>query len=235
MRRTGTFSFLVSVGVHALLFGAIVLCMGEMKSTAPKIHLVYGEHGSEDVGVSIVATGAQNPPQIQVEPQVLSGEATNAMDAQLMGGSVSSLPDVASRLATPLLITADGGGSSIVPGGESSLAPKFHFSAPSFPSNESASLSGRSGASSGTDVAVIPQPIYPKESRRRGEQGTVLLEVEIKPDGSIGEIRIVQNPGHERLVSAAIEAIRKARIEPAVEDGRPIASTVRVPFNFVLR
>jgi hypothetical protein len=41
--------------------------------------------------------------------------------------------------------------------------------------------------------------------------------------------------GHERLVLAAIDAIKRARIDPAREDGRPIASTVRVPFNFVLR
>jgi TonB family protein len=62
-----------------------------------------------------------------------------------------------------------------------------------------------------------------------------LLEVEIRSDGSIGAIKIIQHPGHERLVTAAIEAIKKARIDPAVEDGKPIASTVRVPFNFVLR
>ena len=84
-------------------------------------------------------------------------------------------------------------------------------------------------------MASIPQPIYPKESRRLGEQGKVLLEVEIKSDGSIGEIKVLEHPGHERLVKAAIEAIKKARIEPALEDGKPIASTVRVPFNFVLR
>ncbi len=63
----------------------------------------------------------------------------------------------------------------------------------------------------------------------------MLLEVEVKADGSIGEIKILQHPGHERLVSAAIEAIKRARIDPATEGGKPIASTVRVPFNFVLR
>jgi len=49
----------------------------------------------------------------------------------------------------------------------------------------------------------------------------VLLEVEIKSDGSIGEIKILQHPGHERLVTAAIEAIKKARIEPAVKMAGP--------------
>ena len=63
----------------------------------------------------------------------------------------------------------------------------------------------------------------------------MVLEVEVKADGSIGEIKIIEHPGHELLISAAIDAIKRARIEPAREDGRPIASTVRVPFNFVLR
>jgi len=235
MRRTGTFSFFVSLGIHGMLLAAVVFCIAEKNSTPPRIHLVYGEVGGEGSPAPIWAPGAETPPQNQVEQAAPSDASTDVLDAQLMGGTSSALRDAASQLATPLLMTADGGGGAIGPGGESSPSPKFHLSAPSFPSNDSAGSSGRSGTTSGTDVASIPQPIYPKESRQRGEQGTVLLEVEIKSDGSIGEIKIIQHPGHERLVTAAIEAIRKARIDPAVEDGKPIASTVRVPFNFVLR
>jgi TonB family protein len=235
MRRTGTFSLLASLGIHAMLLGAVVLCIGQTGSTPPKIHLVYGEVGSEESRGEIWAPGAQNPPQIQVQGEASSGNSTEAMDAELMGGSVSALGDAASQLATPLLMTADGGDGGIGSGGEAPVVPKFHYSAPGFASEDAEGSSGRAGASSGTDVASIPRPIYPKESRKRGEQGTVLLEVVIGSDGSIGEIKIIQHPGHERLVSAAIEAIRKARIEPAIEDGKAIASVVRVPFNFVLR
>ena len=45
----------------------------------------------------------------------------------------------------------------------------------------------------------------------------MLLEVEVKADGSIGEIKILQHPGHERLIAAAIDAIKRARIDPATE------------------
>jgi TonB family protein len=234
MRNSGRISLVISLGVHALLLGAVVLCIGETNSTPPRIHLVYGEVGSENSGAKIWAPGAKNPPEIQAEQIAPSGASTDAMDAQLMGGLVSSLRDAASQVATPLLMTADGTGAPMF-GGESSPSPKFRFSPPTLPSSDPASASGRSGTTSGTDVASIPQPIYPKESRRLGEQGTVLLEVEIKSDGSIGEIKILQHPGHERLVNAAIDAIKKARIDPAIEDGKPIASMVRVPFNFVLR
>jgi TonB family protein len=235
IRKTGTTSLLVSLGVHGVLLAGVVLCIGETTSTPPRIHLVYGEVGSESSRGEIWKAGAEKPPQIQVEQQAPPGSLTDAMDAQLMGGAVSKLGDSAGSVATPLLMTADGAGGAIF-GSDASVTPKFSFKAPSFPSSDSANASsGRAGASSGTDVASIPQPIYPKESRQRGEQGTVLLEVEIKSDGSIGHIKVLEHPGHERLVNAAIEAIKKARIEPALEDGRPIASTVRVPFNFVLR
>src|SRR5439155_12313588 len=101
-----------------------------------------------------------------------------------------------------VLLTADGAGGAVFGSGSAEATPKFHFSAPGFPSAgaqaSEGSSSGRTGTATGTDVASIPQPIYPKESRRRGEQGKVLLEVEVKADGTIGEIKILEHPGHVR-------------------------------------
>ncbi len=236
MRRSGTVSLVISLGVHGALLGAVVLFGVRAAFSPPKIHLVYGEVGAESSRGEIWKAGEENAPVVAVEQEAPAGNPLEAMDAQLMGGSVSKLGDAASQVATPLLMTADGAGGAGFGTQSPAVVPKFHYSAPSFATSDAAgNASGRAGAASGTDVAAIPQPIYPKESRRLGEQGKVLLEVEIRSDGSIGEVKVIEHPGHERLVNAAIEAIKKARIEPAVEDGRPIASTVRVPFNFVLR
>jgi TonB family protein len=235
MRRTGTFSLVVSIGVHGVLLAVVMLCAARVVFSPPNVHLVYGEVGSESSRGEIWKAGEENPPQNQVREEVPSGALTDALDAELMGGTPSKLGDAASQLATPLLLTADGAGGGGFGVENPAPVPRFHYSAPSFASNDAASGAGRAGVASGTDVTSIPQPIYPKESRRKGEQGTVLLEVVIKSDGSIGDIKVIEHPGHERLVNAAIEALRKARIEPALEDGKPIASTVRVPFNFVLR
>ncbi|HEV8292310.1 MAG TPA: hypothetical protein VGP94_10315, partial [Tepidisphaeraceae bacterium] len=95
MRRTGTISLAVSIGIHAMLLGAVVLCIGESRSTPPRIHLVYGEVGSEDSGAQIWAPGAENPPEVQVQAAMPSGDVTKAMDEQLMGEPVSSLRDAA--------------------------------------------------------------------------------------------------------------------------------------------
>lgn len=235
MRRTGTISLVVSIGAHALLLGVVVLFGVRAAFSPPRVHLVYGEVGAESSRGEIWKAGEENAPVLSVSEPESSGVNTESLDAQLMGGSVSKLGDAASPLATPLLMTADGTGGAGFGTESPGAVPRFHYSAPSFAAGDAGSSASQAGAASGTDVASIPQPIYPKESRQRGEQGKVLLEVQILSDGSIGQIKVLEHPGHERLVNAAIEAIKKARIEPALEDGRPIASMVRVPFNFVLR
>src|SRR6185436_3617749 len=110
MKRTGTISLVVSIGVHALLLAAVMLCVAETKWTAPRIHLVYGEVGSESSRGEIWKAGEESPPQNQVREEMPSGASTDALDAQLIGGTSSALRDAASHLATPLLLTADGAG-----------------------------------------------------------------------------------------------------------------------------
>jgi len=91
MRSSGRISFLISLGIHALLIGAIFLCIGETNSTPPRIHLVYGEHGSESSPAMISAPGEANPPAIQVQATAASSSLTDALDAELIGGSFDSL------------------------------------------------------------------------------------------------------------------------------------------------
>lgn len=75
-------------------------------------------------------------------------------------------------------------------------------------------------------------PRYPIESRRRREQGTVILELVLGTDGKVSEIRVAQSSGHSRLDAAAIGAVRKWRWSPTVRDGTPVLvrGTVEIPF-----
>ena len=90
------------------------------------------------------------------------------------------------------------------------------------------------GTSNGYDSRGIPIPDYPAESRRRGEQGLVVLEAEILPDGTTGNITLVTDPGCPRLIDSAIAALRDATFEPATMDGAPVKGRIKVPFRFVL-
>jgi len=77
-------------------------------------------------------------------------------------------------------------------------------------------------------------PTYPTLSRRRAEQGLVILDVEVLTSGRAGEIRILEHPGHRRLVDAAIDAVRAAAFTPAMRHGEPVTSWLETPVRFVL-
>lgn len=79
-----------------------------------------------------------------------------------------------------------------------------------------------------------PAPAYPRLSRRLREQGVVLLEVLIMPNGSVGDIRIQQSSGYSRLDETALEAVQQWRYEPARRGSEAIAYWYLQPVDFSL-
>lgn len=96
-------------------------------------------------------------------------------------------------------------------------------------------LTGRPGVPAGIKGGKLPRPVYPDVSRRRGEQGTVVVEVDVRADGRVDAVRVVNDAGYPRLAEAAVAAMRGAEFTPATEDGRPVPCTVPIPFRFMLR
>ncbi len=80
-----------------------------------------------------------------------------------------------------------------------------------------------------------PAPVYPPASRRRGEEGTVLLELWVGADGSVSEVSIKRSSGFVRLDRAAREAVRRWRYIPARQGNRPIEYRYLQPITFGLR
>jgi len=89
---------------------------------------------------------------------------------------------------------------------------------------------GQAGIPAGTPDPTLPAPVYPEESRRRGEQGLVKLAVKITADGSVGSINVVSEPPYPRLTRSAIDAVRQAHFDRAYG-----GATLVVPYNFVLQ
>ncbi|OQX11302.1 MAG: hypothetical protein BWK76_19305 [Desulfobulbaceae bacterium A2] len=77
-------------------------------------------------------------------------------------------------------------------------------------------------------------PSYPQLSRRRGEEGTVLVQVELDEEGRVREARVVQGSGWERLDEAALFAVRQWRCQPPRREGRPARAVALQPFHFKL-
>jgi periplasmic protein TonB len=79
---------------------------------------------------------------------------------------------------------------------------------------------------------TIVAPKYPIESRRKREQGTVVLAVTLDPDGTVADLALAKSSGFERLDKAALEAVRRWRWSSTVRDGVAVAvkGTVDIPF-----
>jgi TonB family protein len=57
------------------------------------------------------------------------------------------------------------------------------------------------------------QPAYPELARKMQISGTVKIEVTVSPNGTVKEARVVG--GHPVLATAALDAAKKWRFEPA--------------------
>jgi periplasmic protein TonB len=80
-----------------------------------------------------------------------------------------------------------------------------------------------------------PKPPYPIAARRLGQQGVVMLEVVVRPDGQAGAVRVRKSSGHPMLDDSAVETVRaRWRFIPAKRNGEPIEATVTFPIRFQL-
>ncbi|WP_197061135.1 energy transducer TonB [Colwellia psychrerythraea] len=79
-----------------------------------------------------------------------------------------------------------------------------------------------------------PNPIYPRLSRRLHEEGTVLLEILILPNGSVGEMRLKASSGFTRLDQTAKATVKYWRYQPAQQNGKSIEYWYIQPVHFSL-
>jgi protein TonB len=77
-----------------------------------------------------------------------------------------------------------------------------------------------------------PAPSYPPLSRRLGEQGRVLLRVQVMEDGTAGSVELQTGSGSNRLDQAALEAVKRWRFIPAKRGEQPVSASVVVPVRF---
>ncbi len=110
-------------------------------------------------------------------------------------------------------------------------APPSVATAPAAPAPPSVVESG----SLGTKMISGSPPRYPMESRRKREQGTVVLSLTLSVDGGVSVISVAQSSGFDRLDDAALRAVRKWRWAPTVRNGQPVMVRGQVEIPFVLQ
>jgi protein TonB len=78
-----------------------------------------------------------------------------------------------------------------------------------------------------------PMP-YPAASMRLREEGSVLLDVYILANGTVGEIKLKRSSGFPRLDQTALGAVRLWRFQPARRGSEPIPYWYVLPVQFSL-
>ncbi|MCI4237375.1 energy transducer TonB [Dickeya dianthicola] len=79
-----------------------------------------------------------------------------------------------------------------------------------------------------------PPPAYPDVAINRGWEGTVLLNVQVRPDGKVQTIRLQHSSGYPALDDAAREAVQHWSFVPARRGDQPESGWVVVPVDFTL-
>ena len=87
-----------------------------------------------------------------------------------------------------------------------------------------------------TAPAIIREvkPDYTEEGRRRHVEGDVVMEIIVRADGSVGNVKLLQGLG-AGLDQRAIEAVRQWRFSPAKRYGVPVDVVVEIAMEFKLR
>jgi protein TonB len=78
------------------------------------------------------------------------------------------------------------------------------------------------------------RPDYTEDGRRRNVEGDVVLEIVVRRDGAVGDVKLLQGLG-AGLDQRAIEAVRQWRFSPAQRQGVPVDVIVEVAVEFKLR
>lgn len=184
---------------------------------------------------------AQKPPPVLPTPNTASITATRAAG----NGLPRAVPPVAAveqSTSSPTQSTGNPVQQATAP---SSTAPAVVAIAAAPSNTGSATHASPSAAptalaakielpSSDADYLHNPKPEYPPMSRRRGEQGKVVVRVLIAIDGTAQSGEVKTSSGFERLDQAALTTALRWRYVPGKRGGQAEAMWFDVPIRFVM-
>jgi TonB family protein len=98
---------------------------------------------------------------------------------------------------------------------------------------------GSVGSADKTAPVVVPpklvrdsRPVYPPVLAGSGQEGVVVLELEVAPDGQVRDAKVLTSAG-EVFDQAALAAAKGLGFEPATSNGKPVA--VKIQFRYRIR
>lgn len=229
-------SFSVSICSHAVAIG-LFLSVGKTPRPATVEHdaaelLVSMVAAPVEIVVSEPSPVAEVPPRIEpqtistpappvleeiphipdsvVAPQPVTTQTQPLNDAKVVGTNPVEVPPTIPQK------NVRGDGSSIAPG------------------TDPVTTNPQPGLLAKANYLKNPEPPYPAQARRRGQEGLVILEVRVTRLGRASEISMKQSSGFPLLDDAAIKAVREWEFDPAKVGVMPVESRIEVPVRFRL-
>jgi len=164
------------------------------------------------------ATAAPQPDRQQQQPQ-----PSNVLDAALRAPSAmpkapAPKPDDTSAVAPPSVNLASGNAISNV------------VDIPvSQPQASQQKLKVSSGVAQGSLVHQVA-PVYPRQARLDGIQGTVVLQATVGKDGRVRSVHAMGGP--PMLVQPAVDAVKQWRYKPFSLNGEPAEAEIQINVKF---
>lgn len=78
------------------------------------------------------------------------------------------------------------------------------------------------------------RPRFPPAAMKEGVTGTVLLDVTVMPDGSVGNVRVRKSLS-PRLDAEAVRAGKQWQFKPGTKNGTPVAVETQLEMTFTVR
>jgi periplasmic protein TonB len=157
---------------------------------------------------------AQPPASAKLSPRQPSPQAPQPLAAQVPATSVSDLAVPAMPVpATP--VTPQENGRTVIaptPAAPVALTEELSVACP-----------------------TRTTPVYPNTSRRLGETGVVVVQVELDEHGLVSTAVVQSGSGFTRLDAAALDAVRNWKCNPARRSGQAVRSIAQQPFRFFLK
>lgn len=97
--------------------------------------------------------------------------------------------------------------------------------------------------SSSADYATQARPIldgsnklppYPRMARQLGQEGQVILSVEVDESGRAELVSVLKSSGYKLLDDAAVKTVKGWIFIPAVKNGKSVPSRLEIPVRFKL-
>ncbi len=115
---------------------------------------------------------------------------------------------------------------------------------PAPPPAAASSATQASQQSGVSEIPVVTKPMfrkpptpaeYPRQARRRNQEGTVLVEALVDERGDVVQVKVIKSSGFALLDQSAIKAVQSWAFQPSRIGGKATQSRVQVPVLFELR